>query len=136
MILLDTNILSELTKPQPNPRVVSWLAEQEPVLALPTIALAELRYGIERLADGERKRGLLRFWAKTRDTFAGRTYAFDVGAAEAYGLLVVAAERVGRPVTVGDGQIAAIAFTRNMTVATRDTSGFEPTGIRLVNPWL
>ena len=78
MILLDTNVLSELTKPKPEPRVVAWLAENEPRVALSSISLAELRYGIERLPQGKRQRSLLDFWNATRNRFAGRFFAFDV----------------------------------------------------------
>jgi predicted nucleic acid-binding protein len=135
VILLDTNVLSELTKPQPAPQVVDWLAENEPRLSLPTVALAELRYGIERLPEGRRRLSLLRFWEETRRRFAGRTFAFDVPAAERYGFAVAAAERAGRSVRVGNGQIAAIALAQRMAVATRDVEDFRPTGVRLINPW-
>jgi len=74
MILLDTNVLSELTRPAPVSRVVKWLEANEPRLALPTIALAELRYGIARLPEGKRKQSLLNFWTETRRQFAGRIY--------------------------------------------------------------
>ena len=135
MILLDTNVLSELTRPRPSSVVMQWLEENEPRLALPTIALAELRYGIARLPNGKRKQSLLDFWSATRNRFVGRTFSFDVGAAEIYGEIVANAERSGRTVNVGDGQIAAIALDRRMTVATRDTEDFAPTEVRLINPW-
>lgn len=135
MILLDTNVLSELTKPKPEPRVVAWLAENEPRLALPSISLAELRYGIERLPQGKRRHSLLAFWHATRSRFAGRTFAFDVAAAERYGVVVADAERRGRSVKVGDGQIAAIALVQRMAVATRDVDDFRPTGVSVINPW-
>lgn len=135
MILLDTNVLSELTRPSPATTVVVWLEDHEPLLSLPTIALAELGYGIARLPEGRRKSSLREFWVAIRERFAGRTFAFDVRAAEAYGELVAAAERRGRTVHVGDGQIAAIASAQNMAVATRDVDDFEPTGVRIINPW-
>lgn len=135
MILLDTNVLSELTRPRPSSRVLEWLEENEPRLALPTIALAELRYGIARLPEGRRKQSLLSFRTATRDRFAGRTFSFDVRAAEVYGEIIATAERKGRTVNVGDGQIAAIASDRKMKVATRDTTDFAPTGVGLINPW-
>jgi predicted nucleic acid-binding protein len=135
VILLDTNVLSELTKPQPALQVVDWLADNEPRLGLPTVALAELRYGIERLPEGRRRRSLLRFWEETRRRFAGRTFAFDVQAAERYGRIVAGAEQAGRSVRVGDGQIAAIALAQRMWVATRDVEDFRPTGVSLIDPW-
>ena len=135
MILLDTNVLSELSRRRPSPRVVAWHRQHEPLLALPTIALAELRFGIAR-PEGRRKSSLLRFWTMTRDHFLGRIFSFDERAAASYGDLAAEAERAGRPINVADGQIAAIARTHTMSVATRDVSDFEVTGISLVNPWL
>ena len=135
MILLDTNVLSELSRPQPSPQVIAWHRRHEPLLALPTIALAELRFGIARLPDGRRRSSLLRFWTTTRDHFLGRIFPFDERAAQTYGDLAAAAERIGRPINIADGQIAAIAKTHRMNVATRDVSDFEVTGIPLVNPW-
>ena len=135
MILLDTNVISELTKPRPAYQVIKWMEENEQRLALPTITLAELRYGIARLPEGKRKKSLLKFWVETRRHFEGRTFSFDVGAAEVYGEIIATAERKGRTVKVGDGQIAAIALVRKMDVATRDTDDFAPTRVGLINPW-
>lgn len=136
MILLDTNVLSELTRAVPESKVVEWLEANEALLALPSIALAELRYGIARLPTGRRRASLLAFWSKTRDRFAGRIYSFDERAAEAYGDLAAAAERVGRRVNVADGQIAAIAKVHRMSVATRDEGDFRAAGVPVVNPWI
>jgi len=135
LILLDTNVLSELTRPQPALQVVEWLRENDQRLALPTIALAELRYGIARLPEGKRKQSLWEFWIGTTRRFAGRTFSFDVRAAEIYGDIAAKAERLGRRVRVGDGQIAAIALSQRMPVATRNTNDFLATGVDLVNPW-
>jgi len=135
VILLDTNVLSELTKPRPAVQVIEWLAENEPRLALPTIALAELRYGIARLPEGRRKQSLLPFWNEIKRRFTGRIFSFDVRAAETYGVIVATAERQGRTVKVGDGQIAAIALVEKMPVAARDIDDFAPTGVALTNPW-
>ena len=135
MILLDTNVLSELTRNRPAPQVTSSYEQHEPLLAVPTTALAELRFGIVRLPTGRRRSSLIEFWSKTRDHFLGRIFSFDERAASAYGDLAAEAERAGRPIDVADGQIAAIAKTHSMKVATRDVSDFEVTGISLVNPW-
>ena len=135
MILLDTNVLSELARPQPEPKVVDWLEANEPTLAVPSIALAELRYGIERLPKGRRQSSLVEFWTELRRRFAGRVYAFDERAAEVYGEIAAAAERLGRPLSVPDGQIAAIARTNRMRIATRDEDDFRATGVPLINPW-
>lgn len=135
MILLDTNVLSELTRARPAPQVVAWLEENEPLLALPAITLAELRYGIARLAEGRRKSSLIQFWDLTRERFVGRIFSFDDRAAEAYGDIVAAAERAGRPINVADGLIAAIALVHGTSIATRDIGDFDVTGAPLDNPW-
>ena len=135
MILLDTNVLSELTRARPAPQVVAWLEENEPRLALSAITLAELRYGIARLAEGRRKSSLIQFWNMTRERFVGRIFSFDDRAAEAYGDIVAGAERAGTPINVADGQIAAIALVHGMSIATRDVSDFDAAGAPLVNPW-
>ena len=136
MILLDTNVLSDMTRPLPEPKVVQWLETNEPLLALPTISLAELRYGIARLPMGRRRTSLMSFWLKTRDRFVGRIYSFDERAAEAYGDLAAAAELIGRRLNVADGKIAAIAKVHRMSVATRDESDFNAAGVSVVNPWI
>ena len=135
MILVDTNVLSELTRPKPEPRVVAWLEVNEPSLALPAIALAELRYGIARLPDGRRRSGLLRFWQATCAQFRGRIFSFDERAAERYGDVAAGAERAGRRLNIQDGQIAAIALVHGMRVATRNVGHFQPAGVVIVNPW-
>ena len=135
MILVDTNVLSELTRPTPEARVVTWLAVNEPTLAVPTITLAELRYGIARLPRGRRRSSLLRFWRTTCDQFRGRIFSFDQRAAERYGDVAATAERAGCRLNVQDGQIAAIALVHNMHVATRNVGDFEAAGVVIVNPW-
>ncbi len=135
MILLDTNVLSELTKPTPSAHVVAWLNDNEPKLALSAVTLAELRYGIARLPDGKRKSSLIRFWDTTRDRFKGRTFPFDERTAEIYGDIVAEAEKQGRRLNVADAQIAAIALAHRMSVATRNTGDFENTGVTVINPW-
>ena len=135
MILVDTNVLSELTRPTPEPRVITWLEVNEPAIAVPTIALAELRYGIARLPDGRRRSGLLRFWHATCAQFRGRIFSFDERAAERYGDVAADAERAGRRLNIQDGQIAAIALVHGMSVATRNVGHFEAAGVVIVNPW-
>lgn len=128
-------MLSALARPLSAPVVVAWLEDFEPLLTLPTVALVELGFGIARLPEGRRKTSLREFWRAIRGRFAGRTFAFDVRGAEAYGELVASTERRVRTVHVGDGQIAAIATVQEMSVATRDVVDFEPTGVRLINLW-
>ena len=135
MILLDTNVLSELTKPVPSERVADWLAENEQRLALSAVTVAELRFGIARLPEGARKASLLNFWQSTKEQFKGRIYAFDERAAEVYGDMAAAAEQKGRRLNVADAQIAATALVHKMQVATRDSRDFEASGVPLINPW-
>lgn len=135
MILVDTSVLSELTRPEPATRVVAWLEINEPALAVPAIALAELRYGIARLPEGQRRSSLLRFWQTTCDQFRGRIFSFDRRAAEVYGDVTAAAERAGRRLNVQDAQIAATALVHRMPIATRNVSDFEAAGVAIVNPW-
>jgi len=135
MILLDTNVWSELTRPAPSRRVAGWLGENEQRLAISAVALAELRFGIARLPEGARKTRLLSFWQTTKEQFKGRTFAFDERAAEVYGDMAAAAERNGRRLNVADAQIAAIALVHKIPLATRDNRDFEATGVKLVNPW-
>ncbi len=135
MILVDTNVLSELTKPTPSRRVVGWLEENEQRLAISAVTLAELRFGVARIPEGARRTRLLGFWQSTKEQFKGRTFAFDERAAEVYGDLAAAAERKGRRLNVADAQIAATARVRKMPVATRDSRDFEATGVKVLNPW-
>ena len=97
--------------------------------------IAELRYGIARLAGGLRKSSLLQFWNMTRERFVGRVFSFDDRVAEAYGDIVAAAERAGTPINVAAGLMAAIALVHGVSIATRDVGDFDAAGAPLVNPW-
>lgn len=135
MILVGTNVLSESTRPTPEARVITWLEDNEPTLAISTVALAELRYGIARLPAGRRRSSLLRFWQTTCEQFRGRICSFDHRAAETYGDVAAGAERAGRRLHTQVGQIAAIALVHRMRVATRNVRDFEAAGVGMVNPW-
>jgi predicted nucleic acid-binding protein len=135
VILLDTNVLSELAKPQPDPRVVRWLRRSAPALALPTIAVAEMAFGIEKLAEGRRREQLLEALRRLVVEFADRLLDFNVKAAWAYGRILAATRRAGRPMTVPDGLIAAIAEANGCALATRNIKDFASTGLDLIDPW-
>lgn len=137
MILLDTNVVSEAMRPAPEPAVIDWLNGQDSSrIALSTISIAEISYGLQCLADGQRKRMLAdRFEQLLRRGFAHRILGFDESAALAYGELMAHRRSIGRPMSVLDGQIAAIARSRGFALATRDTSDFESIAVDLVNPW-
>jgi toxin FitB len=137
VIILDTNVISELTRPVPDSGVIAWLDSQPAaVTAVTAITVAELRYGVRRMPDGRRKTQLSEAVSALVDTdFRGRVEAFDVLAAEQYAEVVTTRERAGLPISTSDAQIAAICRVRNATLATRNTADFTGTGVDLINPW-
>lgn len=137
MIVLDTNVISELTRHVPDPGVLSWLDEL-PVgeLATTAVTAAELRYGVARLPSGHRKRELtVAISGLLNEDFYGKVLPFDERAAIRYADIVAFRERAGRPIDVADAQIAAICRDLGATLATRNTADFEETGIPLIDPW-
>ena len=137
MIILDTNVISGLTRPVPDSGVIAWLdslpAEETAITA---ITAAELRYGVRRMPDGRRKTELSEAVSALINTdFRDRVEPFDVLAADQYADVVTARERAGQPISVSDAQIAAICRVLNATLATRNTSDFTGTGVNLINPW-
>jgi predicted nucleic acid-binding protein len=135
--LLDTNVVSEWTKPRPNPGVVTWLAEaDEDRVFLSVVTLAELRYGMERMAAGRRRRQL-EDWLE-QDLllrFEHRVLAIDPAIADACGKLVARGEATGRPVEAMDAFLAATAEVHHLTLVTRNASDFRPLLKSVVNPW-
>lgn len=136
MIVLDTNVASELMKPSPASVVTGWIrARPGNELCTTSITLAEIRCGIERLPAGAR-RNLLK--AAAFDVFAAfdaQILPFDAMAATQYATLVANCDRVGRPITGFDAQIASICLSRDATLATRNVRDFEGTGLTVVDPW-
>lgn len=137
MILLDTNVVSETMRRVPDPRVVAWLdAQAAETLYFSTVSLAELLLGVAVLPGGRRKTELaLSLGAQSAVLFGDRVLPFDIAAARAYAEIVGGARAVGRTIGFADGQIAAIAVTRALAVASRDTAPFEAAGLVVVNPW-
>lgn len=137
MIVLDTDVVSEPLRPEPDSTVVAWLdAQHVETLYLTTITLAELRYGVEALPDGRRRATLRkRLEAETLPLFAGRILSFDDEASAAYARLQAAARSRGRPLGPMDGMIAAICLARGHALATRNVGDFAGSGIDLINPW-
>ena len=137
MILLDTNVLSELMRPAPADAVLRWLDGQPPDgLATTTLCVAELGAGLAVLPAGARQQDLrARAATLLSQGFVGRIYGFDLDAAAAYGDLLAMRRRAGLSASGFDLLIAAIAHTRNLTVATRNIGDFEGCGLRLLNPW-
>jgi predicted nucleic acid-binding protein len=137
MILLDTNVLSELMRPAPSAAVESWIGRQ-PVASIfiSAITEAELRYGVALLSEGRRQVQLLaKIEAMLAEDFAGRILPFDSPAASAYADIAVTRRRSGRPISQADAQIAAIASSRGASLATRNMDDFLDCGIDVVDPW-
>jgi predicted nucleic acid-binding protein len=137
MILLDTNIVSELFRPRPEASAIEWMELQAPDdLGLCAPVLATLRLGVSILPVGRRKDGLL--GALTRlelEFFRSRVFPFDGPAARAYGDVVAERRSLGRPIDTMDAQIAAIARSAGAQIATRNTRDFEGLDLVLVNPF-
>ncbi len=137
MIVLDTNVVSELMLPHPASQVVDWVGRQSALrLYISSISEAELRYGVGILPEGNRRKTLqAAVEGLLREDFAGRILPFDSAAARAYAVIAGVRRNAGRPISQPDCQIAAITRSVGATVATRDTGGFDGCGIRVVNPW-
>lgn len=137
MFVLDTNVVSELMRPAPEPAVASWVAGlATATLFLTAITEAELRFGLAVMPPGRRRDGLAAGLERMlRPGFANRILPFDSTAARAYAEIAAARRAAGRPVSYPDTQIAAIAHSRGMAVATRNIRDFEGMGMALINPW-
>jgi predicted nucleic acid-binding protein len=137
MLLLDTNVISEIMQPSPSPRVLDWWSQQQTgELFTSAVSEAEILYGIERLPKGKRRDKLLgEAEAMFNEDFAGRILPFDEEAAHAFAEIAAGRRSQGRPIAEFDAQIAAIARSHRALLATRNTTDFEACGVRLVNPW-
>lgn len=137
MLILDTNVILELLRPSPEPRVESWLAAQEGrTVYLTAVTEAELRYGVAIMGNGKRQVALTDAIDRIlRIDFAGRVLPFDSGAAEAFAEVAAMRRAAGRPISQADCQIAAIARIRGAVLATRNTADFEGFGVELIEPW-
>ncbi|ATG53154.1 VapC toxin family PIN domain ribonuclease [Brachybacterium vulturis] len=137
MIVLDTNVISEIFRPSPEVRVVDWLASLTGDVAITSVTLAELLAGVRRLPDGRRKDELTRRIEVALEPYRGSrsVLPFDGSAAERYTDVLVARESAGAPISTADAQIAAICLTHGATCATRNVKDFAHTGIELVDPW-
>ncbi|TIV85982.1 MAG: type II toxin-antitoxin system VapC family toxin, partial [Mesorhizobium sp.] len=132
----DTNVVSEVMRPRPNPAVLAWLDDQvAETLYLSSITLAEVLFGIEAMPAGRRKNGLAEAFAAICAIFDQRMLGFDVEAARRYSSLAAKARAAGKGFPVPDGYIAAIAAAKGFTVASRDTAPFYAAGVSVINPW-
>ncbi len=135
MIFLDTNVVSELVKSNPNPSVIAWLTKHDLSLALSTVVLAEITYGIEKIRPDERARRLEGFPAELQRRFAGRLYSFDQESALLYGVVMGHSRRQGRTLSIADGMIAAIALRNQGELATRNLQDSMLPNLAVHNPW-
>ncbi len=136
MIVLDTNVISEALKPEPNPVVRTWLNEQvAETLYLSSVTLAELLFGIGALPTSQRKDRLAQTLDGLLELFRDRVLPFDSEAARHYAELAVTAKVAGRGFPIPDGYIAAIAVSRGFIVASRDTAPYQAARVTVINPW-
>ena len=138
MILLDTNVISELIRPSPEPAVRHFLlTRSSDELFTSSVCEAEIRYGLARMANGRRREDLTaRIAAFLIEAFPNRILPFDTGCAALYGEIRAACEATGRPVTVEDAMIAATARAHAAVLATRNLADFDGAGIQVINPWM
>ncbi|HMT40608.1 MAG TPA: type II toxin-antitoxin system VapC family toxin [Sphingorhabdus sp.] len=135
MILLDTNVISELMKKPANEQVTAWylLHEAETIISAPS--LGELAFGIARLPEGRRRSGLEADLADLRVRYADRSLPFTANSANIYGDIMFDALTAKHNMNVVDGQIAAIAVENGLQLATRNIKDFRFTDLALINPW-
>ena len=135
--LLDTNVVSEWVKPNPDAKLVKWLAQaKEDHVFISVITLAELRRGTARIAQG-RRRSQLETWLQNDlpQRFNGRILTIDAAVADAWGELVAERDLIGRPIAAMDAFIAAITRVHDLTLVTRNVADFSPSLKKILNPW-
>lgn len=137
MIVLDSNVISEILKPEPDPNVLRWLNRQVPdTLFITAVTIAENLFGVEAMPDGRRKDVLRVAYEELYANFQGRVLPYDEPAARQYSTIAAQARRAGRGFPAPDGYIAAIAAARGMYVATRDTGPYLAVPrLKVIDPW-
>ncbi|MYM66705.1 PIN domain-containing protein [Pseudoduganella sp. FT55W] len=137
MILLDTNVVSEAMKPNPDPAVQAWFNQQNlETLYMSSVTLAELLFGIQVLPAGKRQEMLTQALDSVLAQLGNKVLPFDGDAAREFSRLAVIARSAGRGFPRPDGYLAAIASARGFIVASRDTGPYEAAGVKVINPWL
>lgn len=137
MIILDTNVISELMKPSPSSSVLNWISNEDSTeLFITTITIGEIVYGIHTLPDGNRRNALEIAFDKTiKKTFRYRILSFDETSSHSYGKIMSHRKKLGKPFSILDGQIAAIAQSQHATLATRNIRDFVDCELTLINPF-
>jgi predicted nucleic acid-binding protein len=135
--LLDTNVVSEWIRPQPNPNLVAWLDEvDEDRLHVSVATFAEIRHGIELMAPGRRRQALMHWLdEELADRFADRILPIDRTVAGSWGVVMARASASGASMATMDGFLAATAAAHNLTLVTRDAADFRVAGVAIFNPW-
>src|SRR6185503_12597560 len=136
--LLDTNVVSELTKPRPSRKVIAWAeGTSESLMHLSVITIGEIRKGIDLMRDDDPRRAALQSWLDrdVRLRFAGRLLVFDDGVAERWGQLEAIARKRRLTLPTIDSQLAATALHHGLTFVTRNTADVAPTGVPVFDPW-
>ena len=137
MILLDTNVISELMRPKPEPRVLAWANGLDPeAVAITAMNEAEILHGLARLPIGQRQLQLQQSWEElVTELFSGRILPFTSEAAHWYAAMLRHRERLARPMATADAVIAATALTHGVPLATRNVDDFEGIDLMVINPW-
>lgn len=137
MLILDTNIISELMKHTPSPEVTAWVDHQNVTqLFITTVTIAEIAYGLHALPEGNRRQLLeIAFNQAVLGAFSHRILPFDEEAAHCYGKIMGQRKKLGRPLSILEGQIASIAYVRGATIATHNTRDFSDCRLEIVNPF-
>lgn len=137
MIILDTNVLSELMKSHPDLSVVNWIGKQKTAnLFITTLTQAEILYGLEIIPVGKRHTALKEAaLSMFEQDFSGRILPFDIDAAVLFATIAAKRRKIGLPISQIDAQIAAISLSHHATLATRNVKDFEECNLDLVNPW-
>lgn len=137
MIVMDTNVVSELMRADPARVVSDWLrAHGDRELRMTSVTLAEIGYGLQRLPPGRRRDALTQAANDLFNRFDDQILPFDAAAAIQYGSIVASRDRAGRPIAGFDAQIASICQARGAQLATRNSRDFEGTGVTLLDPWM
>jgi predicted nucleic acid-binding protein len=135
LIFLDTNVVSESLRKSPAPAVTAWLVRHDAELALPTVTIAEIAFGIRKILPDQRATRLEQGLVDWRHRFADRIFGLTEEAALAYGDIMAAAARQGHGMSAPDGMIAAIVQINGGRLATRNLADFQTTGLELISPW-
>jgi predicted nucleic acid-binding protein len=135
LIFLDTNVVSETLRKAPAPAVIAWLVRHDAEVALPTVTIAEIAFGIAKVRPDQRATRLEQGLVDWRHRFAGRIFGLTEEAALAYGEVMGEASRQGLGMSAPDGMIAAIARVNGGRLATRNLTDFRTTGLELISPW-